>query len=152
MSAHRIPLEIRFWAKVDRSGDCWLWTASIRRGYGRIRIDGKDAVAHRVAWELTNGPIPDGLEACHRCDVRNCVNPGHLFLGTSKDNKQDAISKGRHCFGVRHHAAKLTDADVLEARNLRLGGMNWCQLARRFGVTRMALKFALSGRNWRHVA
>ena len=93
----------RFWAKVDRSGGdlaCWPWLASKRRnGYGQIGIrrEGRLFVesAHRVAWELTHGPIPEGVSICHHCDNRPCCNPGHLFRGSQTDNMQDAAQKGR---------------------------------------------------------
>lgn len=87
----------RFWSKVDRSGDCWTWTASrTRHGYGRIGL-GHDRVetAHRVSWMLANGPIPEGVFVCHRCDNPPCVRPDHLFLGTALDNIRDMIAKGR---------------------------------------------------------
>lgn len=92
----------RFWEKVrkDASG-CWLWTASATGTgfkYGQVMWRGRYATpqkAHRVAWELTNGHIPDNLQVLHRCDVPLCVNPNHLFLGTQKDNLADARQKGR---------------------------------------------------------
>lgn len=88
-------LEQRFWAKVDRSGDCWLWTGCGSGGYGQFRYKGPMVYAHRVAWEQANGPIPDGLDVLHRCDTPRCVNVGHLFLGTHLDNMTDMVAKGR---------------------------------------------------------
>lgn len=99
--SRRVPLERRFWSKVDKSaGDsgCWLWMAARNaRGYGCV---GRDVgrgywLAHRVSWELANGPIPDGLFVLHRCDVPSCVNPHHLFVGTNADNMRDMALKGR---------------------------------------------------------
>jgi hypothetical protein len=88
----------RFFAKVreDVSG-CHLWTGARNVwGYGRLHVGGKMLAAHRVAWELANGPIPDGMWVLHHCDVRDCVNPAHLYLGTHRQNVRDMIERGRH--------------------------------------------------------
>src|SRR5690348_16844605 len=72
-----------FWSRVDRRspGECWVWTRGrLKAGYGQLTVGGKCRTAHRIAWELTNGPIPDGLSVLHRCDNPPCCNPAHLFL------------------------------------------------------------------------
>jgi hypothetical protein len=90
-----MTVEERFWSKVERTDDCWLWTASLVGGYGRIKVDGRGEYAHRLSWEMSHGPVPDGLCVLHHCDVRRCVKPGHLFLGTRLDNNKDRDQKGR---------------------------------------------------------
>lgn len=91
-----IPIEQRFWTKVQKSDGCWLWTATKTKGYGMILGPNRIPLqAHRVAWRLTFGDIPSGLSVLHHCDVPLCVNPAHLWLGTQKDNLEDAERKGR---------------------------------------------------------
>ncbi len=88
----------RLWSRVVlRPRGCWLWTGARRRdGYGTIWFNGRPEAVHRVAWMLSNGPIPDGLFVCHTCDNPPCCRPSHLFLGTPADNTRDSVTKGRH--------------------------------------------------------
>lgn len=107
------PRAERFWEKVDKSGDCWLWLGFVEpRGYGQFCETGtrKTVPAHRVAWELHHGEtIPAGLFVCHRCDVRHCVNPDHLWLGDHDENMKDMTSKGRQARGERHGYRKFPE-------------------------------------------
>ena len=93
--ANRVPLETKFWKYVNKTDGCWLWTGKARReGYGAVGWP-KTISAHRLSWGLHNGPIPAGLWVLHKCDVRLCVRPDHLFLGTNLDNMRDRIKKRR---------------------------------------------------------
>lgn len=101
-----ISLASRLWRRTDRSGECWLWLGAMRGpNYGQIYVGGEkktDAV-HRVAWELTYGPIPPGLYVCHTCDTPLCVRPVHLFLGTHDDNMRDMNRKKRNASQQKTH-------------------------------------------------
>lgn len=142
---HRPRQPRPFWSLVDKSGDCWLWTAGKDGvGYGRW---GNDQGAHRVAWEETNGPIPPGLFVCHRCDNPACVRPSHLFLGRPKDNTQDMVRKGR----ARGGHPKLTPQDIVEMRALHDRGITTASLSIRFDVSKSTVKDAVSGRSWARV-
>lgn len=106
--------------------------------------------AHRLSWSLRHG---DPGKSCvlHKCDVRSCVNPDHLFLGTQRDNMHDMIRKGRSARGEKQGAAKLTAYKVREMRKLWSGGATPPQLAQQFGVSREAVNGVVFRRNWRHV-
>ena len=124
------PEKIRFWRLVDKSGDCWIWT-SIRqgRGYGfftpgtiKERKNKSGIMAHRKAWELTNGKIPYGKLVCHKCDNKLCVRPSHLFIGTYYDNTMDMVRKKRHMFGVNQpHLPRIDKHNNLPSKLLRIG-------------------------------
>jgi len=85
-SPSRTSTEIRFWSKIQKQGNCWLWTAASVRGYGRFFYEGKVWVAHRWAYEHFVGPVPDGLDLDHLCRNRGCVNPAHLEPVTRREN------------------------------------------------------------------
>ena len=149
----------RFWEKVDIRGkaDCWPWTAyRSPHGYGRIGRGGKRGrieTASRLAWELRNGPIPDGLHVLHRCDNPACCNPAHLFLGTHGDNVRDMYAKGRanRPKGERHCCARFTPEQVHEVRRLYATGLfSQRMLGARYGVSHKAIGNVVSRRTWGH--
>lgn len=154
-------LRNRFWAKVDQSeGDdaCWLWTAGKdRRGYGRFWVKGETSgvMAHRLAWILTYGDIPEGMFVCHRCDNPPCCNPAHLFLGTPAENCADRDKKcrGRATFekgsiGEASPRHKLTWEQVREIRQLRAAGQAYTVIAPLYGITPTAARDIVIGKRW----
>lgn len=150
-------IEERFvekWTPEPFSG-CHLWTGLIDAGgYGKMRTgvgeQRKMEKAHRLSWKVTRGAIPDGLCVLHKCDVRVCVNPDHLFLGTKADNQRDAQRKGRMPRGEDHLLSKLTALAVQTIRNPKVK-MSDAKFADRFGVSKSAVLKARRGLTWRYV-
>lgn len=162
MTGKRGSLEERFWPKVDKCGpdECWPWLATCSgKGYGWIggglERDHHGLYAHRVAWELAYGPIPDGFFVCHHCDNPPCVNPAHLFLGTHKSNAADMLAKDRgpkpDWKGETAHNVKLTKAQVREIRSLR-PTHTYVELGQRFGVHYSTIWDIVNRRSWAHIA
>ena len=134
----------RFWAKVDKSGDCWTWTGSRqKRGYGLFRIKGRLHKAHRAALMVSGIEVPAHLCVLHSCDNPPCCNPAHLRLGTKGENNTERSEKFRS-------AAKLTPEDVREIRHLRANGATQAQVAARFGVARETISAMERGLSWSH--
>lgn len=167
----------RFWEKVEKRGpdDCWLWQTHISEGgYGQFYYEKTNTNAHRIAWILTYGAIPDDLFVLHNCDSRypiddftsrRCVNPSHLRLGTHDDNMDDRNKKGRVPFGLRngaytkperrpkgekHGSAKLTEAQVREIFKLRFT-MRYQDIAEKYGVSKSAVNHIVRGDSWKEV-
>lgn len=144
----------RLWRRVRKTRGCWLWTGAVKEnGYGVIGETraGRMIGVHVVSWELTNGPVPDGLCVLHECDVRNCVRPSHLFLGTNADNTRDMYDKGRAPVGERHGCAKLRAMDVRHIRRRKAEGETQRQLAEAFGVSQPLINNIVHYKVWRHV-
>lgn len=103
----RMSVEERFWAKVEKTDSCWLWRGTIGRGgYGHFAVGSRPVKAHRFAYELVKGEIPDGLSLLHVCDNPPCVNPDHLTPGTNSDNQRDSVEKRRHKESRKTECAK----------------------------------------------
>lgn len=164
-----------FWDRVEKGDGCWRWTGKpSSAGYGRVGVGKRRVVfAHRRAWELTHGPVPDGMCVLHRCDNPICVRPDHLFLGTRGDNARDMASKGRahlqrrpHAMagdkhwsrqkptlvrrGEDHHQAKLAAADAVAIRNAFADGATHAALAAQYGVSEGTIGFIVKGTTWKH--
>lgn len=156
-----------FWEKVDKSGDCWLWTgATNKKGYGAAWDGKRTQKAHRVSYMLAHGEMPE-LCVLHRCDVPNCVRPDHLFLGTRIDNNHDMVRKGRHVpgsshlestldgeyiRGVKHHAAKV-NPDIVRAmrREYATGETSYSKLAKKYGLALGNAWRIINKVTWKHV-
>lgn len=140
----------RFWSQVAIGKGCWLWQGPRdANGYGRWRSGGF-YLAHRYAYYLTHGSIPNGLHVCHRCDNPPCVNPAHLFAGTDADNQADKVAKGRHLRGEDNGPAKLTWEQVNTIRATWDGTPNGRRaLAVQYNVSHSTVEKILSGHTWR---
>jgi len=160
-----LTMAARFWEKVERTPGCWVWTSTIlRSGYGQFwpGKGRKHALAHRVAWELTWGAVPDGLCVLHACDNRRCVRPAHLFLGTLKDNAADCARKGRGGFqqpgkiirprGERSGKARLNDSAVKTIFRLASWGWSQPRIGALLGVAHSTVGRVLRRETWSHVA
>lgn len=149
----------RFWSKVnkDTESGCWEWAFACKdkSGYGQTWWNGSLKRAHRVSWELHNGPISRGLWVLHRCDNPSCVNPDHLFLGTHQDNMDDKNNKGRQVrlSGDRGGFNKLTIEQVLEIRDRYSNGdVSHRELGQEYGVANSQISKIIRGVAWGNVA
>lgn len=142
----------RFWRRVDKSGDCWIWTgATMKNGYGICGFNHGTSLVHRVSYQLEHGPIPDGMQVLHRCDVRNCVRPSHLFIGTNNDNRADSVFKGRHARGEGSGINKLVNSQVAQIKSRISNGETHELISKDYGVCRAAISQIARGRNWKHI-
>jgi hypothetical protein len=147
----------RFWDKVDKSGECWIWKGTkFRTGYGMFRFEGKVGSSHRASWKLSHGDIMEGMCVLHTCDNKLCVNPQHLWLGSQQDNIDDMWRKGRwktggrsNCIkGMMHYKAKITDQQVKEIRvDLRVQRL----IAKTYGISRSLVSHIKTKRTWAHI-
>jgi hypothetical protein len=145
-----VPIEVaHFWAKVDIGGTamCWIWRGQRAMGYGRFRGER----AHRYAYQVHKGPIPDGLMVRHLCGNKLCVNPDHLDPGTMADNAQDGIRLGETLRGSKNGRSKMSEADAeyIYHNPDKLTGR---QLAMKFGVSPATICLIRQGKRWAHVA
>lgn len=156
------PVEDRFWEKVNKTDTCWLWTATMNeRGYGQLNVRGEGEAkgrprrAHVLSWSFINGPVPAGMLVLHHCDVRACVRPEHLYLGTPADNMADCVKRGRHVApwkGRRERVYRLTEADVRAIRSRHGQGESMNALAEEFGVVPSTIRDVVTRHTWAKVA
>ena len=130
---------------------CHYWMGCTNKsGYGVIQVDRSQVSTHRMAFELFVGPIPKGLFVCHRCDVRKCINPDHLFVGTHAENTEDMVKKGRSAHGEKNNRVKLTNDSVKEIRKIyAAGGILQREIAEKFGVSNSLIGKILLGKLWK---
>jgi len=153
----KVPPANRFWKFVDKGKktECWNWKGHFSGSTSRYPsfYDGNSEVkAHRFSYELHVGPIPEGLLVCHHCDNKSCVNPAHLFVGTHKDNTNDARQKNRLRWGSLHGEknprSKWTEQQVRDVVRLWKQGMPLADVAMNSGVTRTSVGAIVEGRVW----
>lgn len=148
-----------FWEQVDKSSTCWLWLGTKdKNGYGLYYRQYHNHRAHREAYELTHGPIPEGMLVLHRCNNPPCVNPLHLEVGTNRDNMLYCIRSGRHVWQIRPECAqsgekranaKLRAEQVLVIRDLySQGGYSHRRLGEMFGVSHTVIQRIIAGKDW----
>jgi hypothetical protein len=142
-------------ATPEPNTGCWLWTKAIAgvTGYPVTHHRGVAVGAHRLMAALVFGPLSPGMDACHRCDVRSCINPDHLFVGTHAENMADMHAKGRAntVKGERKPGAKLNDRVVSEIKAALASGTHPNSLAAKYGVTPPVIYNIRAGRNWKHI-
>lgn len=137
-------------SKPNELTGCRNWQGRLNaNGYGIISVGKASVMMHRAAWECQNGPVPDGMQVCHRCDNRRCVNHEHLFIGTIADNQADKCQKNRQMKGVDCHNARLNADAVIEIRSSEKSAP---ELALKYGVSRACIGSVKSRKTWKHVA
>jgi len=153
----------RFWAKINKDGStqphmdspCWLWTAGkFPDGYGSFRLQGRMTLAHRVAWIIENGPIPNGACILHQCDNPGCCRPSHCKPGTHSENMNDRDDKGRQARqkGSSHGRSKLTNDQVIQIREIHKAGQTtYRTLADKFNVSHSLISFIITRKLWQHI-
>jgi hypothetical protein len=149
-----------FWSKVDRSAGneaCWMWLRAVdTSGYGVLKVWGRKVSAHRYSYELAYGPIPEGMLVCHHCNNRLCVNPRHLYAGTSQQNVRDAIGAGTFSYaprkggkaGEQNPSARLSENEVLDIYHRAWAGESLRKIAAEYGISHAVVYNIKVGKKW----
>lgn len=147
-------LESRFWKYVRKTENCFIWTGGRNPRYGKFSVSHREVYAHRFAYELAKGPIPNGMDVCHCCDNPICVRADHLFLGTRRENMRDAKSKNRTGAprGASSPNAKLTESQVREILRLRADGWSRRALSVEYELSPNTISSIIYRKRWRHVS
>lgn len=142
----------RFWNKVDKSGECWIWKGALDKyGYGDFRIKKRRVGAHRFSFFIANPDVPRSAHVLHSCDNPACVNPGHLSGGTHQQNMDDMKSKCRQLRGEQQVNAKLSDADVANIKRMISEGLTLIGIASVFRVDPSTISKIKRGKRWMHI-
>ena len=147
----KTKLRIKENIKIDKNG-CWIWQGSKhRQGYGNIAYRNKPMLAHRISWIIFKGEIPSSIYVCHTCDVTSCCNPDHLFLGTQKENMDDAHDKGKYENRniSKNRRIKLNFEQVQEIKKLHKQGMKRKDLQIKYSVSQTCIAKILTGVSWK---
>jgi len=138
--------------EINHETGCWDWVRStIGGGYGVITWKRQHIHAHRLSYELINGPIPDGLHVLHSCDNPKCCNPEHLRVGTVKENMQDMRERMRGTLGEKSSKSKLKNEDVIKILGMIEDGLSLAEIARRYSMDSQAISQIKYGKSWRHI-
>jgi hypothetical protein len=142
------PIE-RFWLRVEKTESCWNWLGSTEKdGYGRLDIKYKHYRAHVFSWTLHNGPVPDGLFICHKCNNRRCVNPDHLYAGTPKENAIDTMRSGNCAVGEGNGNSQLNETSVKAILN---DERPYGKIAKDYGTTETTIYNIKNRKTWKHI-
>ena len=143
-------IERMFSRVTENALGCWIYPG--QKSYIKMSINNHPHTMHRVSYEYFNGPIPDGLDVLHHCDIKACLNPDHLYVGTDQDNANDRVSRGRNREqrGEYNSSSKLTDDDVRWIRDLK-GKATQAVIAELFNISRRSVGMIHSGKTWTHV-
>jgi hypothetical protein len=168
-------LKCRLLNGIKKNGDCWDWKRKISKtGYGQITINSKYCSVHRESYKFFKGEIPLGNQVCHSCDNKKCINPEHLWVGTQKENIQDAKNKNRLADqrgrkhsketleklklrphsdrrGEKHHLRKLNEKDIFKIRDLLKNGYTQKQIGEMYEVNQSTICQIKNGKRWSHI-